>query len=364
MISTTLNRYIFRKSLMMIVYFCLGASAITFLADFTEFANRNGDLPEFSAGLAATAVMLRVPFILQIAIPFIILFATIATLIGLNQKYELVIARASGVSAWQFLRPVWLAALIAGLFTVFVINPVASYGFSFAEQIEGEWRSKPSGNPLTAREYPWLRQTGEDGGSILIGARRSAQGGLTLFQPSFLEIDADGELVRRIDSNEARLAGGEWQLQNATVTRPGEVPESLGQMQIASTLDEAVVTDSLSPPEMVPFLSLPKQIDTAQSFGIAAYPFRMHWHSLIALPALLVVMTLIAATVSLRFARFGQSASMILGGIIAGFALYVVISIAKSFGSAGLISPVVAAWFPVVAGGMFGTTFLLYREDG
>ena len=79
---------------------------------------------------------------------------------------------------------------------------------------------------------------------------------------------------------------------------------------------------------------------------------------------LLVAMTLIAATVSMRFARLGQSATMILGGVLAGFLLYVVSVLVRAFGNAGFVPPYVAAWLPVVVALFFGITFLLYKEDG
>jgi lipopolysaccharide export system permease protein len=79
---------------------------------------------------------------------------------------------------------------------------------------------------------------------------------------------------------------------------------------------------------------------------------------------LVTVMTLIAATVSLKFVRFGQSAVMVLGGIMAGFLLYVVSVLVKAFGSSGLVPPYAAAWFPVAAAFLFGVSFLLHREDG
>lgn len=90
----------------------------------------------------------------------------------------------------------------------------------------------------------------------------------------------------------------------------------------------------------------------------------MRWHSLTALPALLVAMTLIAATVSLRFARFGHSSAAVLGGIVAGFLLYVVTAMAEALGGAGIIAPVISAWMPVIAASFFGVTFLLHKEDG
>lgn len=85
---------------------------------------------------------------------------------------------------------------------------------------------------------------------------------------------------------------------------------------------------------------------------------------MIALPALLVAMTLIAAMVSLTFVRFGQSLYSILGGILCGFLLYVVSELITAFGEAGSVPPIVAAWVPVIVASTIGTTVLLHKEDG
>jgi lipopolysaccharide export system permease protein len=66
----------------------------------------------------------------------------------------------------------------------------------------------------------------------------------------------------------------------------------------------------------------------------------------------------------MRFARLGQSVTMILSGVLAGFLLYVMSVLVKAFGTAGIVPPIVAAWIPVVVAMFFGVTFLLYREDG
>ena len=81
-------------------------------------------------------------------------------------------------------------------------------------------------------------------------------------------------------------------------------------------------------------------------------------------PFLLVAMTLISATVSLKFSRFNQSQSMIFGGIVSGFVLYVITVLIKAFGSSGVVPPFVAAWIPVVVAMFLGSTILLHQEDG
>lgn len=359
----TLHTYFFFQTLRMIVFFALGIAAVAYLIDFTELSNRTSSLPQYSVGTALTLSAMRVPFILQIALPFIVLFATMTTLMLLNRKYELVIARSAGVSAWQFLFPVWLAAFVVGVFAVTVMNPLATSGYSRAEAIEGQWRSRPS-KALISQEQPWLRQAQEDGGSMLIGATRVSRRNTTLFDAVFLDIDPENAVRRRIDAASARLGDGEWLLTDVEISSAGEATERRDRMTIPTALNPAVITEALVPAEMISFFALNKQIEAARSFGISANPFRMQYQSLMALPLLLVAMTLIAATVSLRFIRFGQSGGMILAGIGAGFMLYVVTVMAKSFGSAGVIPPVLAAWLPVAIATLFGVAYLLDREDG
>ncbi|WP_421852047.1 LPS export ABC transporter permease LptG [Oricola sp.] len=360
----TLQRYFFGQVVRMIVMFAAGIAAIAYLIDFTELSNRTGSLPQFTIATALMMSAMRVPFIIQAALPFIVLFATMTTLMLLNRKYELVVARSVGVSAWQFLFPAWAAAFVVGVFAVLVVNPLAANGFSIAESIEGEWRSRPS-ETLMSQERPWLRQGQDDGGSMLIGADRVANRDQPiLYEAVFVEVGSDRLVARRIDASRAVLEDGQWRLVQAKISRAGGQPESLPEIILPTNLTKAIIQEAIVPPEMIPFFELRGQIEAARSYGVSANPLRMQYHTLLAMPMLLVTMTLIAATVSLRFVRFGQSGGMILAGIGAGFMLYVVTAMAQSFGSAGLIPPVVAAWLPVVVATLFGVAYLLHREDG
>lgn len=180
----------------------------------------------------------------------------------------------------------------------------------------------------------------------------------------FFSLDDKGDIVERRDARRAMLRDGYWELRRVTLRRNGEAAVTLATDRVATSLRPEIVQEQLARPETIPFFELPEKIEVARSLGLRAAAFAMHFHTLAALPALLVAMTLIAATVSMRFARMGQSATLIFGGIVAGFLLYVVSVLVKAFGSAGIVPPFLAAWLPVVLAVFFGVTFLLYKEDG
>ncbi|MBS9719999.1 LPS export ABC transporter permease LptG [Tianweitania sp. BSSL-BM11] len=362
MIGFTLGRYFFMRYVTITAWFFVGVFALVFLVDFTQFQDVVSGSSSYSFTGALAVSALRVPMVMQQTVPFIGLFSAMFTLVSLNRKYELVIARSAGISAWQFLTPVAIGAFVFGLFTIILLNPLAAYGFAQSQGIETSLRAGDT-QRSTAFEEPWLRQSYE-GVDTIIGARSVLNNGLELNGASFFRFDADGDFSDRLDAERAYLRDGYWELQGIESFADGQRIVSTDSVHIPTGLTPELVAQRVARPETVPFFELPGKISVARTFGLRADAFAMQFHSLVALPLLLVAMTLIAATVSMRFARMGQSEIMILGGILAGFLLYVVSVLVKAFGSAGIVPPVIAAWVPVVVAMFFGVTFLLHREDG
>lgn len=361
MIGWTLGRYFFTRYLTITLWFLAGVFALIFIIDFTEFSNRSSGLPGYSLPLGLGISAMRIPMLMQQMIPFVALFSAMATLVSLNRKYELVVARSAGVSAWQFLLPACIGAFLIGAATITLLNPLAAAAFAKSEALVADLRSGK--NAVAGPDAPWLKQKTQEGETI-IGAKAILDQGMTLAEAVFLRLDDSGEIVERLDARRAFLRDGYWELENVTRRTGGEEPVTVDTERVATNLDPAYVQERLTPPETIPIYELAQKIDAARSLGLQANAFATHFHTLLALPLLLIAMTLIAATVSMRFTRLGQSGPMILGGILAGFLLYVVSVLVKAFGSAGIVPPILAAWFPVVVATFFGVTFLLHKEDG
>jgi lipopolysaccharide export system permease protein len=362
MIGSTLSRYLFRRYMVMILQVLAAIVIIAYLVDFTEFARRAGAWPEYTIGKGIYLSAMRMPMIIMLVWPFVSLLAAIGVLMSLNRRYELVVARSVGVSAWQFLAPFCLASFLTGVAAVSVLNPIAAWTLGEVEELEIVFRGW---SPDTSDELsvPWFSQSTASGTTI-IGASRTARRGLLLGDAVFIEVDEAGNVQERYDARTATLEEGRWRLEDVQKVSRDRQVTFMDTVEIASELRPEYIQQRLSSPNTIPVYELPTVIEVARALGLQPNRFAMHFHSLIALPMLMVAMTLIAATVSLRFARMGQSASVILGGILAGFLLYVALVVFTAFGNVGFIPPVLAAWVPVVVAMFFGVTFLLHREDG
>ena len=361
MIFSTLGRYFFKRYMLTTFWFFLGVTSIVFLVDFSETAGRLAGLPGYTVKIGLLTTAVRLPLILQQTVPFIALFVGMTTLIALNRRLELVVARAAGISVWQFMMPFVLGAILVGLATMLVLNPIAAWGQRTAESIEGDLRGDPSyRNTLTV---PWLRQlTGRE--DVIIGAKAVQDNGLTLIKPIFIHFDSQGNIILRQDAATAKLENGYWLLNTVVERAPGEIPAHKDVVQVRTNLKQDFVSQRLVEPETVAFYDLSNRIAIAKTFGISTKALETQFHSLLSEPFLLVAMTLIAATVSLKFSRFNQSRAVILGGIVSGFVLYVVTVLVKAFGSSGVVPPFVATWIPVIVAMALGATILLHQEDG
>ncbi|MDO9417575.1 LPS export ABC transporter permease LptG [Pararhizobium sp.] len=361
MIFGILGRYFFRRYAIIALWFLIGVAALVFFIDFSEVSGRMSNLPHYTLlnGLLMTAV--RLPTILQQTLPFIALFVGMTALLTLNRRYELVVTRAAGISVWQFMAPLIVGSLLLGIGGTAVLNPLAAWGTRTALDLESVLRATASASGPSIP--PWLRQTSGDEDTIL-GARTIGESGTELFGVTVIHIEKDGTIGTRQDAASAKLEDGYWLLKDVKETKPGERQRTLPTVELRTNLKQEYMTERLAQPEAIGFFELPRKIQLAKSLGISPKALQTQFHSLVSLPFLLLAMTLIAATVCLKFSRFNQSRSVILGGILSGFVLYVVTVLIKAFGSSGVVPPFVAAWLPVVVAMALGSTILLHQEDG
>ncbi|MGA0595744.1 LPS export ABC transporter permease LptG [Enterovirga sp. CN4-39] len=360
LLGATLSRYLSVRFLKTILIVFATVFGLVFTLDLVELMRRAGDTEGATPALMARLSLYRTPSIAEQVFPFAILFGSMATLLQLSRKLELVVARAAGISAWQFLQPGILVAAGLGLLATFVYNPISASLKEEATRLEANLfgrRMKASGSDL------WIQQRSIDGHAV-IKAEGSVGSARTVTGVTAFVFDKQGRFMERIEAPEASLREGYWEFTDAKVFTTVEEPQAYASYLLASNLDPTQIRQRITPAEAVPFWQLSETISRRETAGLDASRYRLQYDILIARPLLFVAMVLVAASVSLRFFRFGGVTKMVLGGVAAGFALYVATELMRDLGNAGLVGPSVAAWLPAVVGSLLGSLALLYQEDG
>ena len=365
MIGKTLYFYISMRFLKVLIAMILGLGFLIVTVDFIEQLRKSANVEDVSLLSLYTISLLRAPAFIEKAFPFACLFAAMITLTQLNLKMELVVARAAGISASHFLLPISISAAFVGILVATVYNPYAIKAFEYSETLSAEviYKKKARNSNLATRGY-WIKQQDDDGGSSIINAEIARKGGRLLDNVSVIRFNSDWQIIERLDAKQAIHRTGSWLLNEVIKTDGSGNTFNLGSVYLKTRLTEDELLGISAQPDGVSFWKLRETAKRVEKSGTNGRPYMVQFHSLTALPLFLLAMVIVAATVCLRFVRFGQVGRMILGGILSGFVLYTLTSLITALGSNGVVTPALAAWAPGLVATLFGMSVLLHQEDG
>jgi lipopolysaccharide export system permease protein len=367
--AITLSIYISRQFVASLTAMLLALTGLVGLFDFLELLRRSASKPDATFALVSEIAGLRLPYIAMQILPFAVLLGGLLCFWRLTRSSELIVARAAGVSAWEFLSAPTFCAFLFGALAVTVGSPLSSIMLARAEVLDNTYLHT-GGGPLALQGGElWLRQSDRTltpQGVAIIHARGVAlhKGELTASGVSVYRLDGNDRLLTRIEATKAMLGPGNWELQGARNLRPDQLPGPAQSIALPTDLTVQRVQESFASPDTLSVWALPDFIALLERSGFSAIRHRLHFQSLLALPLLCATMALVGAGFSMRPARRGGVARMIGSGVAAGFALFMISKIAEEFGQSGALPVRLAAWAPAASGLMLAVALLLHMEDG
>ena len=358
-----LRRYLAARFVVAMLGTFVLCALLIFMIDIVELLRQAGKFGRVPSGQIAWMAILRLPAYTEMLLPFCVLVGSIATLLMLNRKSELTVMRAAGMSAMQFIRPGLIVAFVFGVFSIAVYNPLAAWARGESERLFAEAFGREMTVLRSEGNGAWLRQEGADGASVL-HAGAAAGSGIVLHEVMVLQFDAAGRFIERVDGTRATLHDGYWEVASANVARIGQKPETYDVYTVSTALSPERVADALGSAITVSVWELPGLIEVTEKAGLSTDRFRVQYALLMCRPLLLIVMVLLAATVSLRSFRSGGIQTMVAMGLIGGFAFFLFAEVSRQVGIAGLAPPWLAVGVPVVLGFCGAFVVLLHQEDG
>ena len=365
MMFSTLNRYLIKRIIKSLLLAFMVVTSIIMLVDFVEATRNIGADENIGSGTLFLMTLLKAPKLIEQTIPFVVLFGVMGTLYSLNRRSELIVLRASGLSAWRFLSPAIIVTATLGVIWAAVFNPLASSAMNVHDRMV----EQVTGSATSAKdENVWLRE-GNELAQTVIYAERSDVLARKLFNATFyiFEIDADGTAVfeRRLDAKEAELVTqGYWQLRDVIENAEGELPQLQTAVSLPTIITVEDIRDTTGNSALPPFWDIPDTIKKTERAGFSTVGLRMQLNKLLALPVMLVAMTIIAAGVSMQLTREGGTLRLLIIGGILGFTVYFADNVVSAFGEASALPIILAAWAIPLFVLFFGISYLAKIEDG
>lgn len=361
--TALLARYIGAQFLKWFFVLLMILAGVIFLFELVEMVRRTANREAATFAMALRMTVFKLPSTVELLFHFTVLFAAMFTFWRLTRSQELIVTRAAGVSALQFLWPVLLGALFVGVLKIAVLNPVSAAFYAQFEELETRYIHGRENLLDVTDAGIWLRQL--DGDDLyVIHANRSEPDEIVLHEVMIMLFDSDDRYRGRIDAAMATLEPGQWAIESAWVTTSGVQAEYVDRYALPTDLSAAEIRESFASPETLSFWTLPRFIEALEATGFSSLRHQLHYYGLMAHPFLLAAMVLFAAAFALRHTTRGGALPMVVSGVLTGFCLFILTDIVTALGLARSIPVALAAVTPAVVGLLLGFAALFHLEDG
>jgi lipopolysaccharide export system permease protein len=259
MLTGTLSRYFAMRFLGSMLGTFVGVVVLAGMSDYFEMMRRGADWPKATAWILAQISIFRIPQLTEHIMPFTVLVGAMSCYLSLSRRLELVIARAAGISAWQFVAPALVVAFLFGAIATTAYNPIAALLHERSKRLEAEMLDESSSALQASTSGFWVRQKSADGAAI-INAQTSREQGSNLGGVTVYTFDHLNHFQQRIEARTAQLEQGYWRLEDARIYSTSSPPQTEDTYRINTNLTLAQVRESFATPETVPFWQLPRYI--------------------------------------------------------------------------------------------------------
>lgn len=362
-----LFRYILKHFILVFFATLLALTAIVMLFDVIELL-RSAAKRENIAFLDILALaFLKSPQMIHIILPFVTLLSGIIFFLKYSSSSELVVMRSVGLSVWNFMTPILVFVFILGVFDVTIFNPFSALTAKRFERLE-ERIGLTNSHPFSWTEKGlWLRDATDTQTIVLRASRvRQQKQEVVLDRVSIFELTPSGVLVRQLEADHAILSKGVLTLPNVFVIDP-QLEDSYEKKveSIKTEFSLERILERFDEPRTMSFWRFPKFIKFLKESGFSTTEHRMYYNELIAYPAMLLAMLLIAAVFALPpTTRQGKFLYRIVIAVLCGFILYFLGRVTNVLGLSQSLPFVLAAWGPALIVIPLCISALLHLEDG
>jgi len=347
--TRTMDRYIFREMLspffisMAVLLFVLFLQRLFHLADL---------ILSKGATLESTATILAyiVPGFLVITIPMSLIVASLTAFARLSHDSEITAMKASRISLYQMIRPVFLFALLAFVVTAFtslILVPGANAALKahlfsmvksraligiepgiFSNTFEGMVIYVDKMDPLDNLE------------GIFISDERSAK-------EHYAIVAKRGRLIADQQTMNVTLA-----MQDGTILTQPHTEQAYSLMEFDNARLNLDISSALlqnkSPgkgPEDLESLELVQEIKRLRLEGTPSYKYETELHKRMSIPYACILLGLIGAPLGIRRSRSGKSAGIAIA-LLVFLVYFIILSSATNLAQTGMFPPYQAYWVP------------------
>lgn len=353
-----ISKYVLKEFISFLMFSILAFIAIFVLVDIVEHLDNLID-DNVGAKIILLYYIFFLPYIVVLTLPVAMLITTMFSLGRLVSDNEITALKASGVSLYRILFPLYIFSLFAGIFIMFFAEFVVPRTEALRKDIEDQGRNfrfSISRNREMDRGQVFLPNG--DGSIIYAGSYDSRQkkaSGVFIVKPYEYEAKNDSlknislGINQRIDADYMTYNNGLWTLykvEKRLFNYNGEKFEKINSLKgDFITVKPADFAHLDIKPEEMNYFELRNYINSIKKKGGDISEWLVDLYMKISFPFVTFIIVFFGAPMVAGSTKRGKTASFGIALVIS-FVFYTIINAFQILGRGGTLNPVVAAWAP------------------
>ena len=208
----------------------------------------------------------------------------------------------------------------------------------------------------------WIRDNLPDSRLIFRGETLDA-GSSRILNPIIYEFNETSNLRRVIKADSSQLTKNGWMVENAVSWQNNGSEKILGNIILPTSLGALNLQRSSLSPRALSIFQLPDFILSLEHAGIPATAHRMHLYQLLALPLMMIGITMLAARATLTNSLRGSRSRLFIRGVMLATIIFIFTYFMQVMGSSLRVPTIVAAWTPAFAVFLIGAIILARGDE-
>ena len=309
-------------------------------------------------GMAA----LNIPNVMHMILPFAILTGAMLCFSSWNRSNEFVAVRGFGQSVWAALGPALFASFTVGMIFITVINPIGAVTSLAYEAKMAEIFGNDKNELAVSGSGIWIRDNLPDSRLMFRGETLDADTSRIL-NPIIYEFDEKSNLRRVIKADSSQLTKNGWMVENAVSWHNNGSERILGNIILPTGLGALNLQRSSLSPRALSIFQLPDFILSLEHAGIPTTAHRMHLYQLLALPLMMIGITMLAARATLTNSLRGSRSRLFIRGVMLATVIFMFTYFMQVMGASLRVPTIIAAWTPAFAVFLIGAIILARGDE-
>ncbi len=329
------------------IFYCFGL--ILNLFEEIEFF-KNIDVSIFTP-LILTSIF--IPSMIIQLLPFIIFVSSMWFMLKIRNNRDLLTMKVFGYSNMKIFFILAFTSFILGWLILLVANPITSSMSKYYEKTKSNYARDIDHLVTFNKNGLWIKENLKNGNRIITANRPD---GLNLIDVTIFHLDKEYNLHEKIISKKVNIKENTWKLKDVEIFKPenGVLEKELfDSYQIESIYNYEKITTLFKNFDTMSFLDLIINYKSLIDNGYNQRFLDQSLHNLLSLPFFLLMMTAIAAILTLNTLKRSDNVKFIVIGLITSVFIFYFKDLSLALGQTDRIPLILAVWAPVIALSLF-----------